>query len=373
MFVQLKPLSERHGVQSAALALAIRSVPAVLKRYPASRRCRRTRRRFPAWARPAASPSRSRTSTTSACRRSTRSATRCSPQAKADPTLSQVRIPTILTGTYLVTKFNRSKALAFGVSPQAFFDTINATTGSTFVNFFDYGTRSYQVVVQAKRKQRTAPADLSRIYVANCGRSDDAGEPVPRDVDGAGQRHDHALQRIQRLRDRRHPGHQRELRATRSTRSSASSARTCPRAWDTSGAASRASKCRAARRRSRSSPWACCSCSSCSWRNTKASRRPSSSCWPCRSRCSARSAPSTSGASSRSLMHRRPLEAGRPSGADSDDVVGHLRADRLRHADRAGRQERDPDRRVRQSAARAGNGGRRGRRARRGDAPAARS
>jgi HAE1 family hydrophobic/amphiphilic exporter-1 len=88
-------------------------------------------------------------------------------QAKSDPTLSQVRIPTILTGTYLVTTFNRSKALAFGVSPQAFFDTLNGTTGSTFVNFFDYGTRSYQVVVQAKSKQRATPADLSRIYVAN--------------------------------------------------------------------------------------------------------------------------------------------------------------------------------------------------------------
>ncbi|MGA7355383.1 MAG: efflux RND transporter permease subunit [Candidatus Cybelea sp.] len=87
--------------------------------------------------------------------------------AKADPVLSQMRLPTIFTGSYLVTEFNRSKALAFGVTPSAFFDTINATTGSTFVNFFDYGTRSYQVVVQAKAGQRTSPQDLSRIYVAN--------------------------------------------------------------------------------------------------------------------------------------------------------------------------------------------------------------
>ncbi|HZY96252.1 MAG TPA: efflux RND transporter permease subunit [Candidatus Cybelea sp.] len=88
-------------------------------------------------------------------------------QAKSDPALSQVRIPTTLVGPYLVTTFNRSKALAFGVTPQAFFDTINATTGSTFVNFFDYGTRSYQVIVQANSKRRTTPQDLSRIYVAN--------------------------------------------------------------------------------------------------------------------------------------------------------------------------------------------------------------
>jgi HAE1 family hydrophobic/amphiphilic exporter-1 len=90
-------------------------------------------------------------------------------QAKSAPALSQVRIPTTLVGPYLVTTFNRSKALAFGVTPQAFFDTINATTGSTFVNFFDYGTRSYQVIVQANSKRRTTPQDLSRIYVANQG------------------------------------------------------------------------------------------------------------------------------------------------------------------------------------------------------------
>ncbi len=87
--------------------------------------------------------------------------------AKKDSTLSAVRFPTIFTGTYLVTKFDRSKALAFGVTPSAFFDTVNGTTGSTFVNFFDYGTRSYQVVMQARAGQRTSPADLSRIYVAN--------------------------------------------------------------------------------------------------------------------------------------------------------------------------------------------------------------
>jgi hydrophobic/amphiphilic exporter-1 (mainly G- bacteria), HAE1 family len=87
--------------------------------------------------------------------------------AKKDPALSAVRLPTIFTGTYYVTEFDRSKALAFGITPTAFFDTINGTTGSTFVNFFDYGTRSYQVVVQAKAGQRTTPADFSRIYVAN--------------------------------------------------------------------------------------------------------------------------------------------------------------------------------------------------------------
>ncbi len=136
-------------------------------------------------------------------------------QAKKDPTLSQVRMPTIFTGSYLVTKFDRSKALAFGVTPSAFFDTINATTGSTFVNFFDYGTRSYQVIVQAKSGTAHLAADLSRIYVANSAGS---MMPVSQFLDtehGARQRRDHALQRVQRVRDRRLAGHRAPARATR--------------------------------------------------------------------------------------------------------------------------------------------------------------
>ncbi len=73
-------------------------------------------------------------------------------QAKADPKLSQVHLPTTLIGPYVVTNFNRSKALAFGISPTAFFDTMNARPAIDVLNFFDYGTRSYQVLVQAGAK-----------------------------------------------------------------------------------------------------------------------------------------------------------------------------------------------------------------------------
>ncbi len=88
-------------------------------------------------------------------------------KAQQDKQLSQVRIPTLLTGTYVQAKFNRSKALALGVSPSSFFNTLNGTTGAAFVNFFDYGSRSYNVVIQAGAKYRTVPQDLNRIYVAN--------------------------------------------------------------------------------------------------------------------------------------------------------------------------------------------------------------
>ena len=166
IFVQLKPLSERHGVGNAALALQYNLYQKFLKIGGVT-------------ALPANPPAIPGLGSTGGFAIEIEDINNLGlptlnkvggtvlAQAKADPTLSQVRIPTILTGTYLVTTFSRSKALAFGVSPQAFFDTLNATTGSTFVNFFDYGTRSYQVVVQARAKQRTAPQDLSRIYVAN--------------------------------------------------------------------------------------------------------------------------------------------------------------------------------------------------------------
>ncbi len=166
IFLQLKPLSERHGVENASIALQydlyrqFARIPGI-KALPAN---------------PPAIPGLGSTGgfaievediNNLGLPALNKVGNAILAQAQADPTLTQVRLPTIFTGSYLVTEFNRSKALAFGVTPSAFFDTINGTTGSTFVNFFDYGTRSYQVVVQAKAGQRTTPQDLSRIYVAN--------------------------------------------------------------------------------------------------------------------------------------------------------------------------------------------------------------
>ncbi len=166
IFVQLKPLGERHGVGSSALSVQYQLYQRFLKMpgitaLPAN---------------PPAIPGLGATGGFAieiedvndlGLPALNRVGNAVLADAKNDPQLAQVRVPTLLTGPYLVTKFDRSKALAYGITPQAFFDTMNATTGSTFVNFFDYGTRSYQVVVQAGSKHRSLPADLSRIYVAN--------------------------------------------------------------------------------------------------------------------------------------------------------------------------------------------------------------
>ncbi len=166
IFLQLKPLSERHGPENSSLAIQydlytqfakIGGITALPANPPA----------IPGLGSTGAVAIQVQDINNLGLPTLNKVGTAIIADAKKDPTLTQVRFPTIFTGTYLVTKFDRSKALAFGITPSAFFDTINATTGSSFINFFDYGTRSYQVVVQARAQQRTSPADLSRIYVAN--------------------------------------------------------------------------------------------------------------------------------------------------------------------------------------------------------------
>ncbi|HTX58951.1 MAG TPA: efflux RND transporter permease subunit, partial [Verrucomicrobiae bacterium] len=88
-------------------------------------------------------------------------------KATADPTLAQIRLPTIFTGPELVADFDRQKAQQFGISPTSFFNALNSSTGSDFVNYFDYGSRSYNVLVQAGAKYRSNMQSLSRVYVQN--------------------------------------------------------------------------------------------------------------------------------------------------------------------------------------------------------------
>jgi HAE1 family hydrophobic/amphiphilic exporter-1 len=170
LFLQLRPLSERHGVQNAALAL----------QYALYTRFAKISGVTALPANPPAIPGLGSTGGFSIIVQDinnlglptlNRVGNTILTQARRDSALTQVRTPTTLVGPYLVTTFNRSKALAFGITPSSFFDTIGATTGSTFVNFFDYGTRSYQVVVQANSHQRSTPQDLSQIYVANAAGS----------------------------------------------------------------------------------------------------------------------------------------------------------------------------------------------------------
>jgi HAE1 family hydrophobic/amphiphilic exporter-1 len=170
MFLQLKPLSERHGPENSSLAI----------QYDLYRQFLRIPNLTAIPANPPAIPGLGSTGgfaieiediNNLGLPALNKTGNTILAQARRDSTLTQVRYPTIFTGSYYTTEFDRSKALAFGVTPSSFFDTINGTTGSTFVNFFDYGTRSYQVVLQAKSGQRASPQDFSRIYVQNAAGS----------------------------------------------------------------------------------------------------------------------------------------------------------------------------------------------------------
>ena len=71
---------------------------------------------------------------------------------KQDKTLSQVRTPTIFTGPYFVTVFNRSKALAFGVSPSEFLRHAQRHHGLVVHQLLRLRNAFVQVLVQAKAK-----------------------------------------------------------------------------------------------------------------------------------------------------------------------------------------------------------------------------
>jgi hydrophobic/amphiphilic exporter-1 (mainly G- bacteria), HAE1 family len=169
MFVQLKPLSERKGAQNSALDLEYNLYMQFLKNPGVTA--------LPA--NPPAIPGLGSTGGFAFELEDVGSVglpelntvgdglVKLAKTAGGGKTFTQVRIPTLLTGPYLVADFNRSKALAFGISPTDFFNSLNASTGALFVNFFNYGERSYNVLVQADAKYRTQPLDLARVYVPN--------------------------------------------------------------------------------------------------------------------------------------------------------------------------------------------------------------
>jgi hydrophobic/amphiphilic exporter-1 (mainly G- bacteria), HAE1 family len=167
IFVTLKPLKERHGVESSALYLQYQlyqefsKMPGV-KALPAN---------------PPAIPGLGATGGFAFIIEDVNNlglpklnavANTIFGKATADTkTFTQIRYPTVFTGPYLVEDFDRAKAAAYGITAQNFFTALNASTGSTFVNFFDYGTRSYNVLVQADAKARSESDALARVYIPN--------------------------------------------------------------------------------------------------------------------------------------------------------------------------------------------------------------
>jgi len=69
---------------------------------------------------------------------------------------------------------DRSKANELGVTMRSIGDTLALLVGENYVNRFNLGGRSYEVIPQVPRAERLTPETLTRYYVNSA-----AGQPVP--------------------------------------------------------------------------------------------------------------------------------------------------------------------------------------------------
>src|SRR6516165_591563 len=71
-------------------------------------------------------------------------------------------------------KIDRAKANQLGVTMQSIGDTLAVLVGENYINRFNLGGRSYEVIPQVPRAERLTPETLTRYYVTSA-----AGQPVP--------------------------------------------------------------------------------------------------------------------------------------------------------------------------------------------------
>jgi multidrug efflux pump len=71
-------------------------------------------------------------------------------------------------------KIDRSKASQLGVTMQSIGNTLAVLVGENYINRFNLGGRSYEVIPQVPRADRLTPETLTRYYVTSA-----AGQPVP--------------------------------------------------------------------------------------------------------------------------------------------------------------------------------------------------
>jgi multidrug efflux pump len=69
---------------------------------------------------------------------------------------------------------DRSKANELGITMRSIGDTLALLVGENYVNRFNLGGRSYEVIPQVPRAERLTPETLTRYYVNSA-----AGQPVP--------------------------------------------------------------------------------------------------------------------------------------------------------------------------------------------------
>lgn len=64
---------------------------------------------------------------------------------------------------------DKEKAMSYGVALSSIYNTLSGTFGASFVNYFTYQNRSFQVYLQNEGDYRKTPEDLNRIFIRGSG------------------------------------------------------------------------------------------------------------------------------------------------------------------------------------------------------------
>jgi multidrug efflux pump subunit AcrB len=94
--------------------------------------------------------------------------------ANADPRLKGVFTPFSGATPNIYADIDRVRAAKLGVPPERVFEAMQVYLGSAYINDFNYLGRTYQVVAQADDRFRMTAADIARFKTRN-----DAGQMVP--------------------------------------------------------------------------------------------------------------------------------------------------------------------------------------------------
>jgi HAE1 family hydrophobic/amphiphilic exporter-1/multidrug efflux pump len=86
-------------------------------------------------------------------------------KAKQDPAIGAINTSFRVTAPRLYANINRDRAKALGVPISEVFDTMQAYFGNFYINDFVKFGRVYRVQTEAEAQYRSAPQDMSKIYV----------------------------------------------------------------------------------------------------------------------------------------------------------------------------------------------------------------
>ena len=103
-------------------------------------------------------------------------------KAKQDPAIGGISTNFRVTAPRLYATINRERAKALGVPISEVFDTMQAYFGNFYINDFVKFGRVYRVQTEAEAEYRSAPEDISKMYVRATQRSGPRPCMIPLDT-----------------------------------------------------------------------------------------------------------------------------------------------------------------------------------------------